>query len=72
MDKRLAELVRDAYQILKDGADDGVTDMLDVIEQAETSDDDNVRSEWSYLLGVADALDLTISNVVEESQAALK
>lgn len=71
MDKRLAELVREAYKILKDSADEGVDDMLDVIKQAENSEDIIVRSEWTYLLGIADALNLTISQTVEEANEVL-
>jgi hypothetical protein len=68
MDKRLADLVLEAFHIMKDSADDGTEDMLDIIDQAENHDDALVHGEWCYLLGVADALDLTISQVIEEAQ----
>jgi hypothetical protein len=68
MDARLAELVRDAYRIIMEGMDEDHDDILDVIAFGEASEDLIIHAEWSYLLGVADAFDLTISQVIEEAQ----
>lgn len=69
MEKRMKELVLENYKSLAEHAPEGVTDLLDVIEYwADTEDDPERRGDYCWLLGAADALDMTISELVEEAR----
>ena len=67
MDKSLARTICDAYKALK--VDDDRRSIDDIIDEAASSDDRMICGQWCYLLGVADTLDMTIPQVVEEAQA---
>jgi hypothetical protein len=65
IERRVAELVREAFRIIKEAAPEDAEHTIDIIEAGSESEDPIVRGEWCYLLGMADVFNVLPSELVE-------